>query len=290
MASAVKYPNDRTNPAGAIPVFLVPAPTPGPPWPNQRTNGAIPVNFVPVGTSPNSGPIPVNVVAGLGTPPFGNDQGNPNNAIPVYEDANGMPVWAATGTPPAAIAENITSPSISPTGIQNSGTLLTADPGTWTNDPDSFIFRWNRNGVNIGTNTNTYMSTISDRNSNIGVNIIAVNSGGESLQVQSSNTVQILGVPVNVIAPSLTPVGPVDVGTGLAVNPGVWTNTPTGYYYTWRRNEVTISGATMNVYLTVDADADTIVDCVMLAINAAGSGNALSTSNQVYVNPLPEEP
>jgi hypothetical protein len=277
MPSAVKYPNDRTNPAGAIPVYIVAGPG----------GKAIPVNFLDGPVSSNSGPIPVNVVAGPGTPPFGSDQGNPNNAIPVYEDGNGMPVWAATGTPPLAIAENITPPLITPADIQNSGTLLTADPGTWTNNPDSYIFRWNRNGVNIGTNINTYMTTISDRNNNIGVNIIAVNSGGESVQVQSSNTVLILGVPVNIIAPSITPVGPVDVGAGLAVNPGTWTNTPTGYYYTWRRNGITINGAIMNVYGTVDEDADTIIDCVMLGLNAAGSGNALPTSNQVAVNPLP---
>jgi hypothetical protein len=84
MPYAVKYPNDRTNPAGAIPVFLSADPK------------AIPIQIFAGATGRNFGPVPVRIVAGPGTSPFGNDQSVNNNAIPVYEStaANAMPVWS----------------------------------------------------------------------------------------------------------------------------------------------------------------------------------------------------
>jgi hypothetical protein len=97
MVAAIKYPNDRTNPAGAIPVYMVVTPPPGPPWPNKQNNGAIPVNFVSVGTSAASGPIPVRIVANTGPgPEWPSDQGQDDGAIPVYNSPAGMPVWDAT--------------------------------------------------------------------------------------------------------------------------------------------------------------------------------------------------
>jgi hypothetical protein len=97
MVAAIKYPNDRTNPAGAIPVYMVATPPPGPPWPNKQNNGAIPVNFISVGTSAASGPIPVRIVANTGPgPEWPSDQGQDAGAIPVYNSPAGMPVWDAT--------------------------------------------------------------------------------------------------------------------------------------------------------------------------------------------------
>jgi hypothetical protein len=83
MSSAIKYPNDRTNPAGAIPVYISSSPK------------AMPIQVLAGPIDRNSGPIPVYFVAGPGTAPIGNDQGNPNNAIPVVisDVANAMPVW-----------------------------------------------------------------------------------------------------------------------------------------------------------------------------------------------------
>jgi hypothetical protein len=267
------YPNDRTNPAGAIPVYIVAGPG----------GKAIPVNFLSGPSGPNFGPIPVNIVAGPGTPPFGNDQGNPNNAIPVYEAGDGIPVWAATGAPPSQISENTTPPSIAPTGIQNSGTVLTMNPGVWTNSPTSYIYQWTRNGANIGTNSNTYTAGVGDRGTEIGGHVIAVNAGGESASVVSSNTVQILGTPLNVVLPSVTPAGSVVEGTTLTLTNGTWTNNPTVYYYGWTRDGSAISGQSTNQYTTGPGDYGTYIGGVVQAANAAGGGVAVATSNTVNV-------
>ena len=80
------YPNDRTNPAGAIPVYYGAAPPAG---------KAIPIIVMPGAIGVAHGPIPVRVVAAPVNPPYPNDQGNDASAIPVYDSVapHAMPVW-----------------------------------------------------------------------------------------------------------------------------------------------------------------------------------------------------
>jgi hypothetical protein len=124
---AIRWPNARNNPDGAIPVFLSSDPK------------AIPIQVFSGPAGPNFGPIPVRIVAGAGTPPFGNDQSNDNNAIPVYEStaANAMPVWeavAAAPTPPIITTLSFTngmpSGDIDVIG-QMRATNASSAPGTW---------------------------------------------------------------------------------------------------------------------------------------------------------------
>jgi hypothetical protein len=95
--ATIKYPNDRTDRNGSIPVYMVATPAPGPPWPSKQNNGAIPVAFGAAPISPNAGAIPVRIVAGTGPgPEWPNDQGQDAGAIPVYNSPAGIPVWDAT--------------------------------------------------------------------------------------------------------------------------------------------------------------------------------------------------
>ena len=115
-----------------------------------------------------------------------------------------------------------------------------------------------------------------------------IQHGQSSLEI-STNSIQVLGVPVNVIAPSITPAtSPVDVGTTLVLLNGNWTNSPTSWAYGWMRNGTAIGGASTNVYDIVDADAGTIISGVVMGINAAGGGIAVATSNTITINDLVE--
>jgi hypothetical protein len=94
------YPNDRMNPAGAIPVYIVAQPTggfnPSPPNAQNNAQGAIPVNIVAAPTVPYAGAIPVRVVAAPGIgPTWPSDQGQDAGAIPVWSstDPKAIPVW-----------------------------------------------------------------------------------------------------------------------------------------------------------------------------------------------------
>ena len=68
------------------------------------------------------------------------------------------------------------------------------------------------------------------------------------------------------------------VGQTLNVTNGSWTNTPTSYTYQWRRNSVSIAGATNNFYVLVGADTANNINCLVTATNGVGSGAALSNT------------
>jgi hypothetical protein len=137
------YSNDRRDPTGAMPVYLVAAPAPGPPWPSDQLTGGIPVIFGLVGITPNSGPIPVRIVSGTGPgPKWPSNQGDDGGAIPVYNSTalNAMPVWDATGAPPlpppiitASVFIHAYQDIIAVGGIEIMGSCVaTNGPVTWS--------------------------------------------------------------------------------------------------------------------------------------------------------------
>jgi hypothetical protein len=275
--NAIMYPNDRTNPAGAIPVYVVAGPV----------GGAIPVNFMAGAGSPASGPIPVYVTGGPGTPPIGSDQGNPNNAVPVYISGapNAMPVWDVAPAPPP-IPVNTTPPSITPTGTQVSGTMLTLSPGVWDNTPIGYDYQWTRNGGPIaGANANTYTPGNLDRGATIGGTVAADNEGGRSLSEPSSNTVLVMGPPVNVVPPQVTPTT-AEAGDTLTTSNGTWTNSPTNYYYGWTRNGASFPNIT-NTYTTVETDVGAVIGSVVQTQGPGGAGVATASSNTVTITEPP---
>lgn len=74
----------------------------------------------------------------------------------------------------------VTSPVIK--GSAAIGSMLTADPGAWTNSP-SFTYVWLRNGVPIpGATQNTYWVTASDAATQLSVQVMASASGREQGQ------------------------------------------------------------------------------------------------------------
>jgi hypothetical protein len=82
--------------------------------------------------------------------------------------------------------------------------------------------------------------------------------------------------PANTVAPEVT--GTTAPGDELSTTDGTWTNSPLSYTYQWRRDGVAISGATANTYTLVMADTGTDVTARVVAINAEGSGSAVSNA------------
>jgi hypothetical protein len=87
--------------------------------------------------------------------------------------------------------------------------------------------------------------------------------------------------PVNTVPPTVSGTGA--IGQNLTTTNGTWSYSPTSYMYGWTRDGATISGANGAVYALVGADSGHNVASVVLAINAAGSGAAVGSSNSIAV-------
>lgn len=83
--------------------------------------------------------------------------------------------------------------------------------------------------------------------------------------------------PQNTVAPSIS--GTQQVGQTLTSTTGTWTGTGITYSYQWKRNGVSIGGATSSTYVIQNADdGGGVLKCTVTATNGGGSVNADSNS------------
>ena len=177
---------------------------------------------------------------------------------------------------------NTVAPTVSPSGTQSTGTLITASVGTWTGvAPITYEYKWTRNGVAInGATASTYTIQLADDGTTIRVEVKGTNTYGTTAYIASSNSVSAVNViaPVNTVTPVIS--GTTIVGQILTTTNGTWDNNPTSYSYQWKRGATNI-GTNASTYTLVQADAGNTsnITCVVTATNSAGSANA--TSNQI---------
>jgi len=178
---------------------------------------------------------------------------------------------------------NTVAPSLSPSGTQSTGTLITANVGTWSGTATiTYEYKWTRNGVEIsGATASTYTIQLADDGTTIRVEVKGTNAYGTSAFVASSNSVSAVNAvaPSNTVAPVIS--GTAVVGQTLTSTTGTWSGIPTPTYsYQWKRGATNI-GTNSSTYTLVAADAGNTsnITCVVTATNSAGSANA--TSNQI---------
>lgn len=85
--------------------------------------------------------------------------------------------------------------------------------------------------------------------------------------------------PINTVSPVITGIS--QVGQTLNCSTGTWSNTPTSYTYQWKRNNISITGATSSTYTLVSADANSSIKCTVTATNDDGSASADSDTVNV---------
>jgi hypothetical protein len=81
--------------------------------------------------------------------------------------------------------------------------------------------------------------------------------------------------PVNTVLPAIsgTPIVP----NMLSCSTGTWTGYPNPTFtYQWKRNTVSIGGATASLYTLVVADGGTTITCAVTGTNASGNSTATS--------------
>lgn len=79
---------------------------------------------------------------------------------------------------------NTVLPAIS--GTPTVGQLQTASTGTWSNSPTSFAYQWKIDGVNVGTNANTYTTVAAG---SLTVVVTATNASGSTPATSSAVTI-----------------------------------------------------------------------------------------------------
>jgi hypothetical protein len=178
---------------------------------------------------------------------------------------------------------NTVAPTVSPSGTQSTGTLITANDGTWSGvAPITFEYKWTRNGIAIsGATASTYTIQLADDGTTIRVEVKGTNTYGVSAFIASSNSVSAVNTvaPTNSVAPVIS--GTAVVGQVLTTTDGTWDGIPTPTFaYQWKRGATNI-GTNATTYTLVAADAGNTsnITCVVTATNAGGSANA--TSNQI---------
>jgi hypothetical protein len=186
--------------------------------------------------------------------------------------------------PPNQAPILISAPNIFPSGNQVIGTTFTSSNGTWfATRPLTFEYRWTRNGVPIlGATSQTYISVIADEGQTLRCEVRATNAFGVSSYIASSNSSTGVSLPVNTVAPTLSPSGTQGTGTVITLGNGTWTGTaPITFEYRWTRNNVVIAGQTSNTYTIVAGDDGTVIKGEVRGVNVAGTSAYVVTSNQV---------
>jgi hypothetical protein len=198
---------------------------------------------------------------------------------------------AAAGVAAAAPPTNTAPPTI--TGTPRVGQTLTAQNGTWSNQPTAFQYQWQRCGTGGGGCANvpgaverTYLVTSADSGRTLRVRVLAVNAdGAAAARSAPTAVVEASAAPQNTDRPSI--LGEERVGQELTAEEGSWTNSPTGYTYQWQRCDadgsicVPVVGATGKTYGVRAADVGYRLRVRVTARNANGSGSALSVFSAV---------
>ena len=191
-SAVVTYRNVRR----LVPVVTAPAPTSstGTPAKVPAARAGAPQKTKPLLTAtPPSQPGGVKSPAGPGSVAAGSaPAGTP--AAPGSAPATPAPVTTApTGTTPPATATapvNTTLPSI--IGQPQSGKTFSADPGTWTGNPTSFSYQWQRcdasgaNCVAVGS-AQSYTCVPADIDKTMRVAVQATNAAGSAVAVSAAS-------------------------------------------------------------------------------------------------------
>jgi hypothetical protein len=204
-------------------------------------------------------------------------------------------VWAvpALAAPPA----NTAAPTI--TGTARVGETLTAQNGTWSNNPTAFQYQWQRCNASgaacanvAGATQKTYLLTPADSGRTMRVRVTGINAEG-AVNARSAPTAVVTpsAAPRNTARPTIA--GEPEVGQELTAEDGTWTNTPTSFTYQWQRCDidaiscVVVAGATGKTYGVRAADVGFRLRVEVTARNANGAGSALSSPSGIVVPSVP---
>jgi len=200
-------------------------------------------------------------------------------------------------TPAAVLARSHVAPvNTAPpeiTGTEREGGTLTASNGTWSNNPTSFTYQWQRCtidgtacGAITGAGDKTYKPVQGDVGHALRVQVTAINADGRATaDSQPTDPISDASGPNNTVKPALS--GTAAVGDELSATTGTWSPTPTSTARQWQRCDAdntdcrNIVGATGQTYGVRAADAGHRLRVLVTARTASGVSYATSNTSAV---------
>ncbi len=165
-------------------------------------------------------------------------------------------------------------------GTVKVGVPVTAVPGTW--DPSAQLaYRWYANGTLISSATGpSYTPDVAKAGQTLTVSVTGTRVGYTTITKTSG------GVAVTPASLTKTPVpttaGAFKVGTVVTAVPGTW-DTGTTFTYQWKRNGVSISGATAKTYQLKAADRGALVTVTVTGKKTGYSPVSMTTAGTIVI-------
>ena len=180
-------------------------------------------------------------------------------------------------------------------GSAKRGQVVTVNAGSWTDNPTSYTYAWQRNTGSgwvaiAGATAANYTVTSTDVNAKLRVLVTAKNAIGSSTATASNELGAVTkDAPVNSAAPPVT--GTAARGSVLTAAPGTWSAAGNTYKYQWQRDPgtgfVNITGATAATYTAQLVDEGAKLRVVVTATNVDGTATANSDATDTVAKSLP---
>lgn len=148
------------------------------------------------------------------------------------------------------------------------GTRLEAVPGAWSPSPASFVYQWQRDGVDIQLQTaQFYTLTNADAGAVITVRLSGVTDGFELDFAVSDATAAVTGGTQTPGAASIT--GAATVGSTLVAHVDAWNPTTAALEYVWHKGAAVLQSGTSDEYLVAVSDAG---ESITVTVNGTAAG------------------
>jgi len=153
--------------------------------------------------------------------------------------------------PPSSPAPQLSAGTPSVTGTAAVGSVLVANPGSWT-EGVKLAYQWYRNHNPVtGATGSRYTLTAADLGGTIRVEVTGTLPGYDAASRDSAETAPVVRGTLTAAAPVIY--GAAKAGSTLTAITGAWT-TGTRFSYRWYRNGTAVAGATGSGYRLTTAD------------------------------------
>jgi hypothetical protein len=194
----------------------------------------------------------------------------------------------------AAAPADTAAPTIS--GTPKAGEKLTASNGTWSNNPTSFTYQWQRCasdgracGDLTGATSQSYTATSGDVGHTLRVVVTATNADGHaSASSGATDPISSANGPSNTVRPTVS--GTATVGETLRVSNGSWSPTPASFARQWQQcdadgsNCLNIAGATGQTYGIRSDDVRHRLRALVAARTSSGTTIVASSASDVVAS------